>query len=472
MVVGEGQGGLRYLVSFLTGRTGGHARAVGLAGWSTPLSGPSVYDMTETMLMPVVSTSDQTIARRVLLDSAYALTAFVLAVPSFALVVAGLSAGLGAVVVAGLGLLVLVVTAYVARGFAHVERLRLRSMAGLATAFPTYLRARPGDGKVRAVLTPLRDVQSWLDILWCLIGLVTATFAFAVAVVWWAATLGGLTYWFWERFIPRGPDNTSLADLIGLGATRSADVLLQTGIGIFALLTLPVALRAAAATNAAFSRVLLCSRVELMGRMVRMEESRDSAHRAEVQSLRRLERDIHDGPQQRLIRLGMDLGRAKRQLADDPERAADTIDAALAQTRETVEELRALSRGIAPPLLVDRGLEVAVREMAAGQAIAVDVAVDVPTLTEPVETAAYFTVAEALTNIAKHSNASRAQVALRAEDGMLVVTVDDDGRGGAEVAPGRGLDGLRERLAGVDGDLMVASPAGGPTRLRAEVPLR
>jgi signal transduction histidine kinase len=315
-------------------------------------------------------------------------------------------------------------------------------------------------------------MQSWLDILWCLVGLVTATFAFAVAVTWWAATLGGLSYWFWERFIPRSPDNTSVAQLIGLGDSRSADVLLQTGIGIFALFTLPMAMRAAAATHAAFSRVLLCSRVELMGRMERMEESRESAHRAEAQSLRRLERDIHDGPQQRLIRLGMDLGRAKRQLTDDPELAASTLDAALAQTRETVEELRALSRGIAPPLLVDRGLEVAVREMAAGQAIPVDVAVDAPDLPEAIETAAYFTVAEALTNIAKHSNATRAQVALRTEDGRLVVTIDDDGSGGARVAPGRGLDGLRERLAGVDGELVVASPDGGPTRLRAEVPLR
>ena len=424
------------------------------------------------MLMPVAHTTDRTFVRRVLLDSVYAFTAFLLALPSLVLVVAGVSIGVSTVIVAGVGLAVLVGTAYVARGLAHVERVRLRSMVAVDAPDPSYLRAHPDDSQVRRLLTPLRDMQSWLDILWCLVGLVTATFAFAVAVTWWAATLGGLSYWFWERFIPRSPDNTSLAQLIGFGDTRSADVLLQTAIGIFALVTLPVAMRAAAATHAAFSRVLLCSRVELMGRMVRMEESRESAHRAEAQSLRRLERDIHDGPQQRLIRLGMDLGRAKRQLADDPELAADTIDAALAQTRETVEELRALSRGIAPPLLVDRGLEVAVREMAAGQAIAVDVAVDVPTLTEPVETAAYFTVAEALTNIAKHSDASRAQVALRAEDGMLVVTVDDDGRGGARVSPGRGLDGLRERLAGVDGDLMVASPDGGPTRLRAEVPLR
>jgi signal transduction histidine kinase len=424
------------------------------------------------MLVPVVPTSEQTIVRRVLLDTAYALTAFVIAVPSFALVVAGVAAGVGTIVVAGIGLGVLVGTAYVARGFAHVERLRLRSMLGLAAPFPSYLRAQPGDGRLRAFLTPLRDVQTWLDVLWCLLALVTGALAFAAAVAWWATTLGGLSYWFWEQFIPRGPDNTSLAELIGLGSTRMADVVLQTVIGLVALLTLPFAMRVVAAAHAAVSRVLLCSRVELMGRMVRMEESRESAHRAEAQSLRRLERDIHDGPQQRLIRLGMDLGRARRQLTDDPRLAADTIDSALVQTRETVEELRALSRGIAPPLLVDRGLEVAVREMAAGQAIAVDVEVDVPTLSEPVETAAYFTVAEALTNIAKHSLATRAQVALGAEDGLLVVTVDDDGRGGARVAPGRGLDGLRERLAGVDGDLVVASPDGGPTRLRAEVPLR
>jgi signal transduction histidine kinase len=427
--------------------------------------------MTEAMLMPVVPTSDRTIVHRVLLDSAYAFSAFLLALPALVLVVAGVSAGVGTVVVAGVGLLILVGTAYVARGLAHVERVRLRSMVAVEAPYPTYLRAVPEDSRVRTLLTPLRDMQSWLDILWCLIGLVTATFAFAVAVAWWAATLGGLSYWFWERFIPRSPDNTSLAQLIGLGDTRTADVVLQTSIGIVALLTLPVAMRVAAATHAAFSRVLLCSRVELMGRVVRMEESRESAHRAEVRSLRRLERDIHDGPQQRLIRLGMDLGRAKRQLADDPELAATTIDAALAQTRETVEELRALSRGIAPPLLVDRGLAVAVREMASGQAIPVDVAVEVPALPQAAETAAYFVVAESLTNIAKHSQATRAQVALGVEDGRLLVTVDDDGRGGAQVATGRGLDGLRERLAGVDGTLFVASPDGGPTRVRAEVPL-
>ena len=325
---------------------------------------------------------------------------------------------------------------------------------------------------MRALLTPLRDAQSWLDLLWCVIALATGTVAFVITVVWWAAVLNGLSYWFWERFVPRDPDGTTLASLIGLGESRAADILVQTGIGVVALLTLPLAVRLAATVHGSVARVLLCSRVEMVGRMVRMEESRESAHRAEAHSLRRLERDIHDGPQQRLIRLGMDLGRARRQLSEDPDVAAATIDSALAQTRETVEELRALSRGIAPPLLVDRGLAVAVREMAAGQPIPVDVTFDVPrTLPQQVETAAYFVVAESLTNIAKHSRAARAEIALREDAGRLVVTVDDDGRGGARLASGRGLDGLRERLAGVDGSLVVASPDGGPTRVRAEVPL-
>jgi hypothetical protein len=139
--------------------------------------------MTETMLVPVVPTSEQTIVRRVLLDSGYALTAFVIAVPAVALVVAGVAAGLGTIVVAGIGLGVLVGTAYVARGFAHVERLRLRSMLGVAAPFPSYLRAQPGDSWLRAFLTPLRDVQTWLDVLWCLLALVTGAVALVVAGV-------------------------------------------------------------------------------------------------------------------------------------------------------------------------------------------------------------------------------------------------------------------------------------------------
>ena len=179
------------------------------------------------------------------------------------------------------------------------------------------------------------------------------------------------------------------------------------------LLTLPWAVRLVTAIHASLAWVLLSSRAELQHEVARVEGGRDAARVAEAESMRRLERDIHDGPQQRLVRLTMDLGRAKRQVADDPERAAATIDEALAQARETVAELRSLSRGIAPPLLVDRGLAAALEEMLAQSVVPVESRIDVPAQLPPhVETAVYFVVAEALTNVAKHSGAASATVSV------------------------------------------------------------
>lgn len=430
--------------------------------------------MTQTMLLPVATTYDEptSLVRRTLLDSAYAFTALLLAVPAFALVIAGLAAGLGTMVVAGLGFAILIGTVYVARGFATVERIRLRSLLGASSAEPAYLRPQPADSRVRALLTPLRDVQSWLDALWCVLALVTGVFAAAVTVAWWAMAGGGLTYWFWQRYIPFDEENVGLAELLGLGEGRTPESMLNLAIGVVALLTLPLAVRLAALVHSSVARVLLTSRAELAGRLVQSEEQRSSAHRAEAASLRKLERDIHDGPQQRLIRLGMDLGRARSQVHEDPDRAAATIDAALDQARDAVEELRALSRGIAPPLLVDRGLAVALREMVDGQPIPVRLDVELPPrMNEAHETVAYFVVAEALSNITKHGHATQASVEVVVDGRRLVVVVEDNGRGGATIAAGRGLSGLQERLFGVGGTLDVMSPDGGPTRVTAEVPL-
>lgn len=439
--------------------------------------------MTETLVMsptspppaadrePATRPAPRGLVRRTLHDSAYALTAFPIALVAHVLVVTLVALGVALSVLLG-GVLVVVLAALVARAFAVLERIRLRALRGHEVPSPTYLRAVAGDGFWRRSLTALRDPQSWLDVVWALVGLLTGAAAFAIAVVWWAAVLSGASYWFWERFIPRGEDPSGLGELLGLGDGRGADVAANTGLGVIALLTLPFALRFAALVHSSLASVLLTSRAELQGRVARVEESRESAHRAEAQSLRRLERDIHDGPQQRLIRLGMDLGRARVQLSQDPATAARTLDEAVAQTRAAVEELRALSRGIAPPLLVDRGLAAAVAEMADGQPIPVRVVAEIPAgLPLAVETAAYFVVAEALTNVVKHSGADRADVTLVVVEDRLQVTVDDDGRGGATGLPGHGLLGLQERLDGVDGHLLLASPEGGPTRLRAEIPL-
>jgi signal transduction histidine kinase len=409
-----------------------------------------------------------TLLRRLALDTAYSLSALPLAVLGFVVAVAGIAAGAGLLVI-WVGLAVLAGTMYAARGLAHVERVRLRNLQGKRAPSPVYKQAPADAGPVRRVLTPLRDAQSWLDVLWGLAGFVTGIVTFVFTVTWWAGAAGGLSYWFWQRYLPE--DDVTLVELMGLGQGQRAESMLYLAFGLVLAATLPAAVRAVSATHAGLASALLCSRAELQAEVRRVTGSRESAHRAEADSLRRLERDIHDGPQQRLVRLTMDLGRARKQMADDPERASQTIESALAQARETVDELRSLSRGIAPPLLVDRGLRVALEEMLRGSVVPVQPTIDVPDHLPPhVETAVYFVVAEALTNVAKHSGAQQAKVSVTTADDTVTVVVEDDGIGGAHESKGLGLAGLRQRLAGVDGVLGLTSPAGGPTVLEARIP--
>jgi signal transduction histidine kinase len=431
--------------------------------------------MTETLTMttpaapPIEAPARPSGVKRVLYESGYALSAFPIALVGFLVVIIDITLGLALAIFIG-GVLLISVGVMVARGFARFERIRMRGMLGRTAPMPAYLCAPAGSGYWRRWLTPLRDPQSWLDVVWSIVGLVTGTFAFAVALVWWAGTLAGLTYWFWQIWIPES-DEGGLASLLGLGDGRTAESLANLAIGVLLLLTLPFAVRLAATVHASLASVLLCSRAELQTEMARVQDSRDAARMAEAESLRRLERDIHDGPQQRLVRLSMDLGRARKQLDQDPERAAATIDEALAQTRETVAELRSLSRGIAPPLLVDRGLAAALDEMLSQSVVPLTSTVAVPDDLPPhVETAVYFVVAEALTNIAKHSAAKSASVTVVAEAGLVEVRVADDGIGGAHPSKGLGLSGLRQRLASVDGTLEVTSPEWNGTTVVARIP--
>jgi signal transduction histidine kinase len=422
------------------------------------------------MTTPSVS-FDFTDLRRTLRESAYTLTAFPLGLASFVTVVVLVTVGIGTAVIVG-GVLLLVAGVLVARGVARLERARLRTWLGRDVPTPAYVRAAPGAGPVRRAFTPLRDPQSWLDVVWSVLSLVTGTVAFAFTLAWWAAAANGLTYWFWERYLPDDGRDESLASLLGFGDGRTADVAVQTAIGLVALLTLPFVVRAMTLLHGGLAEAVLCGRAELQQEVARVEGGRDAARVAEAASLRRLERDIHDGPQQRLVRLSMDLGRARRQLDQDPAKVAETLDAALLQARETVDELRSLSRGIAPPLLVDRGLRAALGELMVRSDIPVESVVRVPDDLPPhVETAVYFVVAEALTNVAKHSGADRVSVHVVAGDGAVTVRVEDDGRGGAHLGKGQGLAGLAQRLAGVDGSLELTSPDGGPTVVAATIPL-
>jgi signal transduction histidine kinase len=431
--------------------------------------------MTESLTMSTVPepvharTADRPgVLHRLGLDTAYSLSALPLAIVGFVVVVTGLALGAGLLVV-WVGPIVLAGTMLAMRGLAHVERLRLRNLQRRPAPSPVYRTPRPDDGKVRRLLTPVRDAQSWLDSLWGVAGFVTGLLAFVVAVTWWAGAAGGLSYWFWQRYLPE--DDVALVELMGIGHGQRDESLLYLAFGVIFTLTLPIALRTVSATHAGLASAVLCGRAELQHEVRRVADSREAAHRAEADSMRRLERDIHDGPQQRLVRLTMDLGRARKQMTDDPDRAGATIESALLQARETVDELRSLSRGIAPPLLVDRGLRVALEEMLRGSSVPVEPSIDVPDHLPPhVETAVYFVVAEALTNVAKHSDAQHVRVSVVANGEVVAVRVEDDGVGGAHESKGSGLAGLRQRLAGVDGTLAMTSPAGGPTVVEARIP--
>jgi len=206
--------------------------------------------------------------------------------------------------------------------------------------------------------------------------------------------------------------------------------------------------------------------------------ARGAAVQAEDAALRRLERDIHDGPQQRLVRLQMDLAAAERQLDADPAAARTLLGEAMQQSKDALEELRALSRGFAPPLLLDRGLVAALDSMAARSSIPVKFVAEVPedaALPAELERNAYFLAAEAVTNAEKHSGAKNVtlRVWVRNEpegDRWLDLTVSDDGVGGAATLPGHGIAGLEERVHGLGGILTVNSPVGGPTVVIAQLP--
>ncbi|MCF6742822.1 sensor histidine kinase [Blastococcus sp. KM273128] len=410
--------------------------------------------------------------RQLGVDTGYALAGFPAGVAAFVVVVTGLAAGAGLLVV-WVGVAVLAATLLAARGFATAERAWLPAVLGEAVPRPVYRRAegRP----VRRLVTPLRDPQSWLDALHAVLRLPFVILSFTVTVTFWAVALGGLTYWAWDWALPDAsvdPQNTDLLELLGFESTAFRRIALYALIGLVFALLLPFAVRAVALLQAGFGRVLLTSRAATQAEIGRLAGGRDAAVAAEAVALRRLERDIHDGPQQRLVRLGMDLARAQRQLDRDPGAARETLGEAAGLARETLEELRALSRGIAPPVLADRGLAAALAALAARSPVPVDLAVDLPTerLAPVTENTAYFVVSEALANVAKHSGATACRVEVTCTGTRLLVVVEDDGSGGAVTAPGHGLAGLADRLQAVDGVLVVDSPRGGPTRLTGDLP--
>ncbi|ANP72935.1 histidine kinase [Cryobacterium arcticum] len=409
-------------------------------------------------------------------------------VVAFSVLVTLFSTGLSLVALF-VGLFIVVAALYAARGFGVVELTRLRWAGRPAITAPQWTPRGEPATPLRAILGPLVSGHYWLYLLHgMVVNFIVGLVSWSLTIVWVSGALGGLTYWLWSWSLPADNDSVGLYGLwtgaYGPGSTQNlaAENIVNAALGLAFLLTLPFLTRALVMMHQGIAVVMLgaWSSEALQREVADLSASRGAAVSAEDQSLRRLERDIHDGPQQRLVRLQMDLASAERRLDDDPEAARRLLVEARDQARDTLEELRALSRGLVPPILQDRGLIVALESLAARSTVPVQLELLVDRdlrLPSEIERNAYFIAAELLTNVAKHAGASTARLHLELrrvpedDSTWLDLWVIDNGHGGAVLQGGHGLAGLDERLRGLRGVLSVRSPAGGPTAVGAHIPL-
>lgn len=418
-------------------------------------------------------------------ETGFLLGGFPFAVTVFSLLQSVFWTGIGTLII-GVGLVIGAAALWTARGTGAAWRSLVIWADGRSfPAPPAELPARPGErAGLRRFLGVWRRPSDWRALLHQgLLGFVLSTFSFSLAITWVSGALGGLTYGVWARFLPVQGEQVFLSELIWTSVTgRALDrdpLLVESGflfvVGLLFLVTLPPLFRGLTAAHWAMARGLLG---ETAGDALRrdvavLEAARGAATSAEHRTLGQLERDLHDGPQQRLVRLQMDLSAAERRIGDDPEAAAQLLSEARETAQDTLDELRALSRGFAPPILGDRGLPAALEALAARAPLPIDLTV-LPggPLAPELERTLYFVAAELVANAAKHSGAQRVEIRLApGGDGGWELRVSDAGVGGAMARPGHGLAGLAERMQGVGGSLRVQSPAGGPTVVTAAVPV-
>jgi len=419
----------------------------------------------------------------------YLFIAFPLATVAFGVTLALFNAGIGTLITFFIGLILLIAGLYVARGFGTLELALLRWVGRPQVTAPDWQDPRARNGFFGWLRALLGNGHYWLYLLWAgLIDFVVSTVTWSIMISWVGTALGGVTYWFWQIFLPQ-PSNpvypahwllVHIGFPVGNADPRVVDTVSYLIVGLIFLATLPFVTRGLVSLHWLVAKGMLGAfRSEALSREVAtLSSSRTAAVAAEGTALRRLERDIHDGPQQRLVRLQMDLAAAERQLDADPAAARTLLGEAMQQSKDALEELRALSRGFAPPLLLDRGLVAALDSMAARSSIPVKFVAEVPedaALPAELERNAYFLAAEAVTNAEKHSGAKNVtlRVWVRNEpegDRWLDLTVSDDGVGGAATLPGHGIAGLEERVHGLGGILTVNSPVGGPTVVIAQLP--
>ncbi|WP_405993786.1 sensor histidine kinase [Streptomyces sp. NBC_00986] len=387
------------------------------------------------------------------------LTLFVLTVVSLALIPAGVG---------------LITTPWVLAGVRmHANLRRLLGSQWCEVRIPVAYRAVPAGARPwTRTFRMLGDPATWRDLRWLPVdmvaGFVTALVpaalvfypleGFALAFGLWRVFTDGTYVGWWYGFVPvSGQGSALLAGLLGVGILVASYFLTPVLLRVHFLLT---------------RAVLAPGQGQLAERVRVLTETRRDAVDGSAAELRRIERDLHDGAQARLVAMGMDLGTIEALLEKNPAKARELLARARQSSAEALDELRDLVRGIHPPVLAERGLADAVRALALRMPVPTEVSAELGggRADAPVESAAYFAVSEVLTNAVKHSGADRIWVDMRYAAGALRVSVTDNGRGGAVVGGGSGLSGVERRLGTFDGVLAVSSPAGGPTMVTMEIP--
>ncbi|MEV5968612.1 sensor domain-containing protein [Streptomyces sp. NPDC051921] len=404
----------------------------------------------------------------------YVLTGLPLSVAYFCFAVALVSAGAG-LLVTFLGIPVLAGALALCRGFGAVERARARGMLGLDVRAPEPARGRTG-GALSWMGATLKSGASWRHFLYALLHMPWAVFSFSLSVALWAWGWGLFTYPVWQWVFPMYAGQAGLQlygdDTHSLYLDSAFEIALTSAVGLAFVLIGPWILRGLVSVDRLMVSGLL-GPSRLASRVTELESDRGVVVDGAAADLRRIERDLHDGAQARLVALAMDLGLAKDRLAKDPQAAAAMVDEAHGEVKLALQELRDLARGIHPAVLTDRGLDAALSAVSARCTVPVQVSVDLAERPAPaIEGIAYSTVSELLQNVSKHAGARRAWVDVWRTDARLMLQVRDDGLGGADPAAGGGLAGLADRLDAVDGVLAVDSPPGGPTTVTAELPWR
>ncbi|MFF4499409.1 sensor histidine kinase [Streptomyces sp. NPDC001401] len=394
---------------------------------------------------------------------------FVLALVTLPGAVLGFTLSLVSIALVPIGVGVVTTPWVLTRVRAFADRRRVLAAQWCGVQIPSAYRPIPeGANPWARTYALLRDPAVWRDLRWLQVdmtaGFVTALLpavlffypleGFAVAAGLWRPLSESGGYWYGFVHV------TDQGSALGAGA-----------LAVALLALTPFAPRLLTAHFRLTRAVLGASQGELAERVRVLTETRRDAVDTSAAELRRIERDLHDGAQARLVAMGMDLGTIEMLLDKDPEKARQL----LAQTRQSsvdaLAELRDLVRGIHPPVLAERGLGDAVRALALRLPLPTEVNVELEGRADaPVESAAYFAVSEVLTNAVKHSGADRIWIDLHHGEGRLRVTVTDNGKGGATIGAGSGLSGIERRLGTFDGVLAVSSPAGGPTMVTMEIP--